>query len=109
MVSGSGGKTLQSCLCRGFWARIVKNSDYTPARRARFFLVKHTKTGKNVYQMTSRIPNGHKNIQMALTQNCITIIQSKALQNIPKFGIFGMKIYHLAARGLRILLSSDFL
>jgi hypothetical protein len=40
------------------------------------------------------IPNGHKIFQMVITYN--NIYHSKALQNLPKFGIFGLKTNHLA-------------
>jgi hypothetical protein len=61
---------------------------------------KHTKTVK-VYQMTTHytkrpyiIPKDHPLHQTALRYT--NIFHSKSLQNIPKFGIFGLKINHLA-------------
>jgi hypothetical protein len=40
------------------------------------------------------IPNGHKIFQMAIKYT--NIYHSKALQNLPKFWIFGLKTNHLA-------------
>jgi hypothetical protein len=57
------------------------------ARVARIFLMHQTKTGKN-------IPNGLKIDQM--TVKFTNIFHFKTLQNLPKFGLFGLKIYHLA-------------
>jgi hypothetical protein len=58
-------------------------------RDARFFVVQHTKTGK-MYQITIRytkwpqnIPNGYK---------MHTLFFCKTLQNLPKSGVFGLKI-----------------
>jgi hypothetical protein len=51
------------------------------------FLVHLTKTVKN-------IPTEHKIFQMAIKY--ISSFQSKALQNLPKLGIFGLKRNHLA-------------
>jgi hypothetical protein len=63
-----------------------------------------TKTGK-VYQMTTNytkrpyiIPNGNKLYQMAVKY--ANIFHPKALQNIPKYGFFGLKINNLAILGL---------
>jgi hypothetical protein len=41
------------------------------------------------------IPNGHKIFQMVMVKNT-NIYHSKALQNLPNFGIFGLKTNHLA-------------
>jgi predicted RNA-binding protein with PIN domain len=61
------------------------------------FLVHDTKTGKN-------IANEHKTCQMVINYpkvfqvaiKYINIFPSKALQNLPKFGIFVLKRKHLA-------------
>jgi hypothetical protein len=74
-------------------------------RVARFFLIQFTKTEKNL----PNYPNGHKIYQMAVI--CMYVLQMavittfqmalkysntfylKALQNLPKLGFFGLKIY----------------
>jgi hypothetical protein len=60
------------------------------ARVARFFLVKFTKTGGVIYQMTTKLPNGRNIFQIARKHN--EIFHSEALQN-SQIGIFGMKMY----------------
>jgi hypothetical protein len=70
-------------------------------------LLQHTKTGENIpnnqkiYQMSLKytkwpynIPYGRKIFQMATKHT--NIFHFKTLQNLPKFGFFGLKIYHLA-------------
>jgi hypothetical protein len=69
---------------------------------ARFFLVQHTKMGKNTLKWPQDSPNGHKVIwngskidRMAktLTNN----FHWKTLQNLPKLGFLAWKyVYHLA-------------
>jgi hypothetical protein len=55
-------------------------------RAARFFTAQHTKIEK---KYTKRSPNGHKNNN---------IFPCETLQNLPKLGLFGLKlVYHLAA------------
>jgi hypothetical protein len=55
-----------------------------------FFLIKHTKTGINIpighkiYQITIKIPNGHKIDKMA--ENYTYIFHCKTLPNLPKLG-----------------------
>jgi hypothetical protein len=58
------------------------------------FLSKHTKVGRYMYQMTTKytkrpqmIPNGGKILQMVVFLSP---------PNLAKFGIFGLKINHLA-------------
>jgi hypothetical protein len=82
---------------------LVKNwPDALHARVTRFFLVQHTKTGKN-------IPNNHKLFQIDTKYtkwpqkkpNGHKIYQHLPFQDPPKFkfiqiGIFGLKICHLA-------------
>jgi hypothetical protein len=77
------------------------------ARVARFVLVQYTKTGK-IYQITTKLPNGHKiikwpqNYQMAtkLPNGHNIYLQHVPLQGLPKYtriDIFGIKyVYHLA-------------
>jgi hypothetical protein len=66
----------------------------------RFFFGHDTKTGKNelneqkINQMFIKYPKGHKTFQTDVKY--INIFQSKALQNLPKIGIFGLKSNHLA-------------
>jgi hypothetical protein len=48
------------------------------------------KRGK-LYQIATKLPNGHKMFQIAV------IYSNLFYSNLPKFGIFGLKIYHLAA------------
>jgi hypothetical protein len=47
-----------------------------------------------MYKMVIKYPNVRKIFQIATKY--INIFQSKALQNCPKFGFFGLKINHLA-------------
>jgi hypothetical protein len=61
---------------------------------------KHTKMGR-IYQIATNynkqpkiIPNGHKIFQMGTKYT--NIFHSKALQNLPKLGFFGLKINRLA-------------
>jgi hypothetical protein len=75
-----------------------------------FIWSKHTKTEK-IYQMTANytkrpciIPNGHKLYQTAVKYT--NIFHSKALQNTPKTGFFGLKINHLATMWSGIILRS---
>jgi hypothetical protein len=67
--------------------KLVRNRD------ARFFFVQCTKTVKN-YQLNTKLPNGCNIFQKAI--KCTNIFQSKSLPNLPKMGIFGLKMYHLA-------------
>jgi hypothetical protein len=67
---------------------------------ARFFVSQYTKTWK-IYQITSKytkvpqnMPNGSKIDQMAMKYT--SIFHCQTLQNLPKLGFFGLKIYHLA-------------
>jgi hypothetical protein len=54
-------------------------------RVARFLLVKYTKTGKK-YQITTKLPNGHKNTQRPkCIPNDHKIYQHLSLQDTPKF------------------------
>jgi hypothetical protein len=46
------------------------------------------------YKLSYNIPNVHKIFRMAIQY--INIFQSRALQNLPKLGIFGLKRNHLA-------------
>jgi hypothetical protein len=68
---------------------------------ARFFLKQYTKTVK-IYQIITTLLNYRKIYQMAvkyvflMTINYTNIFHSEALQNVPKLGFFGLKIYHLA-------------
>jgi hypothetical protein len=71
-------------------------------RAARFFLVKHTKTGE-MYQMTTKStkcplnnPTSRRILQMDII-NYTNIFYSKALLDIPK-SFFGMKKYYLATK-----------
>jgi hypothetical protein len=73
---------------------------YMYTRVARFSWAQHTKTGK-MYQMTtkftkspSNLPIGRKIYQIAVKYT--NIFHYNTLQNLPKSGIFGLKIYHLA-------------
>jgi hypothetical protein len=72
---------------------IAVNSLCQESRVARFFLVQTFQIGKN-------ITNDHKLYQLAIKYSngliITNIYHSKALQNLPKFGIFGMKTSHLA-------------
>jgi hypothetical protein len=66
-----------------------KSSSEVKTRVARFFLVQHTKKGKET-KMTKNIPNG---LKYAATK--FTIYQKLSLQYTPKFtqiGIFVLKI-----------------
>jgi hypothetical protein len=71
----------------------------------------YTKWPQNIYQITTKcipndhkmytkwplnIPNGCKIFQMAI--KCTNILHSKALHNIPRMWIFGMKLYNLATQ-----------
>jgi hypothetical protein len=73
------------------------------ARAARFYLVQCTKTGVGVeiYQITTKILNGHKKYPMAIkwTKRLYKIYQHLPLQGPTKFfriANFGLKIYDLA-------------
>jgi hypothetical protein len=57
--------------------------------------------GHKIYQMATKynkwpqnMPNGSKIDQMALKYTAI--VHYKTLENLPKLGFFGLKIYHLA-------------
>jgi hypothetical protein len=70
-------------------------------RSARFFSVKHTKTGKNIpnhntlYQMPIKIAIGRKIFQITIEYT--NVFHSKALRNVPKFGFLVRKyMRHLA-------------
>jgi hypothetical protein len=44
---------------------------------------------ENIYQVTTKLPNGHKENQMAVkfyNQKRTNILHSKALQNLPELG-----------------------
>jgi hypothetical protein len=67
------------------------------SRVARFFLLQHTK----IYQITIKytkwpqhIPSGRKIDQMDI--KFTNIFHCKTIKNLPKIGIFGLKIWHLA-------------
>jgi hypothetical protein len=49
---------------------------------------------RKIYQWPQAIPNGHKLHQMVIKYT--NSFHSQALQNLPKFEIFGFKINHLA-------------
>jgi hypothetical protein len=52
---------------------------------------------EKIYQMNTNYtkrPYGHKLYQTAVKYT--NIFPSKALQNVPKLGFFGLKMYHLA-------------
>jgi hypothetical protein len=58
------------------------------------------KRGK-IYQITTTLPNGHKNIPndrkiFQMTIKYSSIFQSEALQNFPKLGFFLENRHHLA-------------
>jgi hypothetical protein len=63
---------------------------------------KHTKTGKNITNDQKTIPNGHQlcipngHEIFRMVIKYTNIYHSEALQNLPKFGIFGFKTNHLA-------------
>jgi hypothetical protein len=76
-------------------------------RIARFFLVQTFQAGKNItnyheiYQAAINYTKWHKIFQIVIKYT--NIYYSKALQNLPKFGIFGLKTNHLATLiGVRI-------
>jgi hypothetical protein len=54
------------------------------SRVDRFFLVQHTKTGKNIPKLLQNIPNGSEIDRMAIPFT--NIFHCKKLQNLPKFG-----------------------
>jgi hypothetical protein len=74
------------------WSEYLSPGRCQPAmiRVARFFLTHNTKTGQNyTYQMSTKLLNGHKLYQMAVTYS--KSLHSKALQNIPNLGFFILK------------------
>jgi hypothetical protein len=50
--------------------------------------------GHKIYQMIIKIPNRRKIDQVATKYT--NIIPCTTLQNLPKFGLFGLELYHLA-------------
>jgi hypothetical protein len=69
-------------------------------RVARFYSVQHTKEGKNIYQITAKIPNAHKiyhdGRKYSKWQKYITAFSLQGPRIHTKIGIFGLKRSHLA-------------
>jgi hypothetical protein len=88
-VWGIGGK--EHSESRGFDAN----------QGARFLLGPNIPKREKFAKWPQAIPNGHKSYQMAIKYRFQMVIKytnifhSKALQNLPKLGFFGLKINHL--------------